>query len=426
MTRRVVVVGAGPAGLAAARSAADAGAEVLLVDAGSKRGGQYHRQDARGGVDAQPLPDGVEHLADTVVWALEPDGPRLHLLTGPADGPGRVGRTVDAPALVLATGAYDRALPFPGWDLPGVYTAGAAQALAKSQRVAVGRRVLVAGTGPFLLPVARELLSVGADVVGVLEANLPNWLRSPRGLIAGAGKSGELFGYARTLARHRVPYRVRTAVVAAHGDTRVEAVTVARLDAQWHIVPGTARDIEVDAVCVGYGFVPQLELARAAGCATRDGFVTVDAAQRTSVPGVYAAGELTGIGGADLAAAEGHVAGLAAAGSSTTPHAALRRVRALRRFAAALAAAHPIRPGWQTWLADDTVICRCEEVPLRALRAAAPGARALRLTCRAGLGLCQGRVCGPAVADLTGLPADAFTRRPIAAPVRLGELAHEE
>ncbi|MFC7614918.1 FAD-dependent oxidoreductase [Actinokineospora soli] len=359
------------------------------------------------------------------MWALEATR-RLHLLTGPADGPGRVGRTVDADALVLATGAYDRALPFPGWDLPGVYTAGAAQALAKGQRVAVGKRVLVAGTGPFLLPVARALLGVGADVVGVLEANRPNWLARPSGLLAGAGKAGELAGYAATLARHRVPYRTRTAVVAAHGRDRVEAVTVARLDGGWRVRPGTARDVEVDAVCVGYGFVPQLELARAAGCALRDGFVEVDAAQRTSVPGVHAAGELTGIGGADLAAAEGRVAGLAAAGVADVPRRALRRVRALRRFAASLAAAHPVRPGWRTWLTDDTLVCRCEEVTYRALRDGASGARALRLTTRAGLGVCQGRVCGPTVADLVGLPADAFTRRPIATPVRLGELAPEE
>ncbi|MGW5053628.1 FAD-dependent oxidoreductase [Actinokineospora sp. NPDC004072] len=421
---RVVVVGAGPAGLAAARAAGRAGREVLLIDAGVRRGGQYHRQDLLGGGESQPLPPGVEHWAESVVWAVEPcaGGHRLHVLTGPADGPGRRRRVVEAAALVLAPGAYDRTVPFPGWTLPGVYTAGAAQALAKGQRVAVGRRVLVAGTGPFLLPVARSVLDVGANVVAVMEANRPRW---HSGLLAGRAKAPELLGYLATLARHRVPYRTRTAVIAAHGSDRLEAVTTAKLTPDWRVRPGTERDIEVDALCVGYGFTPQLELAVAAGCAVEAGFVAVDAAQRTSVEGVWAAGEITGIGGADLAAAEGEIAGLTAAGAPIPPRLA-RKVRALRRFARALDHLHPVADGWREWLADDTMICRCEEVPYRALRTAAPGARALRLTSRAGLGLCQGRVCGRAVADLCGLPAAAFARRPIAAPVRLGELTDEE
>ncbi|MEC3981392.1 FAD-dependent oxidoreductase, partial [Amycolatopsis sp. H20-H5] len=143
--RPVVVVGAGPAGMAAACAAAAAGARVLLVDSAPKLGGQYHRQDRTPGVEAFTLPDTVEHLAETVVFAVEPvpGGHRLHLRTGQADGPGRRARRVDTAALVLATGAHDRALPFPGWDLPGVYTAGAAQALAKGQGVAVGKRVLL-------------------------------------------------------------------------------------------------------------------------------------------------------------------------------------------------------------------------------------------------------------------------------------------
>ncbi|MEN8651774.1 FAD/NAD(P)-binding oxidoreductase [Streptomyces sp. 21So2-11] len=447
---RVVVVGAGPAGINAARAAAAAGAEVLLIDSAAAPGGQYHRQNSRraaggsaGGTRrtaaALALPARVEHLGHTVVWALEPapgGGHRLHLRTGPADGPALRGRSVDTEALVLATGAYDRALPFPGWDRPGVYTAGAAQALAKGQGVAVGERVLLAGTGPFLLPVAASLIGVGARVVGVLEANDPltGWLSQPAGLLAGRGKAGELAGYAALLARHRIPYRRRHAVVEAHGKDRVEALTTVRLDHHWNVLPGSARRIEADAVCVGFGFTPQLELAVAAGCSTRGGFVTVDAAQATSVPGVFAAGELTGIGGAALAADQGTVAGTAAArilGARTrAPVRALRRVREGRRFAAALDRAYPVRPGWRSWPREDTLVCRCEEVTLGELRRAvedreACGVRSLKLVSRAGLGLCQGRVCGRNAAELAGLPdpATAFARRPIAAPVRLGELA---
>ncbi|WP_030156965.1 FAD/NAD(P)-binding oxidoreductase [Glycomyces sp. NRRL B-16210] len=437
----VVVVGGGPAGMAAARAAAGCGVAVVLVDAGPKLGGQYHRQygPADGDRFAEALPEAVEHLANATVWAVEPvaGAHRVHVRVGAVDDPSRVGRVLETRALVLATGAYDRALPFPGWDLPGVFTAGAAQALAKGQGVAVGDRVVVAGTGPFLLPVASSLVAVGARVVEVAEANaaVSGWAARPAGALAGWSKTGELVRYAGVMARHGVPYRSRNAVVAAHGSEWVESVTVARLDRDWVPVPGSARRVEVDAVAIGFGFTPQMETAVAARCRIVDGFVEVDAAQGTSVAGVFAAGELTGIGGADLAAAEGEIAGLAAAkrvGAVVDPPLrAMAQVRSGRRFAAALAAAYPVRAGWRGWSRDDTVVCRCEEVTkgalLRAVERREVGAvRSLKLVSGAGLGLCQGRVCGRNVAELAGVEdAAAFARRPIASPIRLSELAEE-
>ncbi|WP_026923915.1 NAD(P)/FAD-dependent oxidoreductase [Glycomyces arizonensis] len=438
--RRVVVVGGGPAGMAAAKAAASCGVEVVLIDAAPKLGGQYHRQDARESGDRFKLPDGVEHLAESVVWAIEPilEGHRVHVRTGPADGPDRTGRAIETRALVLATGAYDWTPPFPGWDLPGVYTAGAAQAMAKGQGVAVGERVIVAGTGPFLLPVATSLIDAGSRVSAILEANDPvaGFAARPGGALAGWTKAGELAQYGAALARHDVPLRRRCAVIAALGEDRVEAVLAARLDEDWNPVPHTMRRFEVDAVAVGFGFTPQLESAVAARCEIEGGFVAVNAAQGTSVPGVFAAGELTGIGGADLAAAEGAVAGAAAAkrlgAKVRAPIGAMRRARVGRRFAAALAEAYPVRPGWRGWLRDGTIVCRCEEVAYGEIRHAVEdldvgGARSLKLATRAGLGLCQGRICGRNVAELASLPdaADAFARRPVAVPVRLGELAED-
>jgi NADPH-dependent 2,4-dienoyl-CoA reductase/sulfur reductase-like enzyme len=342
--------------------------------------------------------------------------------------------------LVLATGAYDRVLPFPGWDLPGVYAAGAAQALAKGQRVAVGKRVLLAGTGPFLLPVTESLLGVGAEVVGLLDANRPaavlkGWLTDP---LVAQSKFREAAEYGALLARHRIRLQHGRTVIAAHGTDRVESVTVARLDRDWRPLPGTERRIEVDAVCLGFGFTAQLELAVSARCELGTGpdggpAVLVDEHQQTSVPGVFAAGELTGIGGADLAAAEGRVAGAAAAGSLSP--ADQRAVVKGNRFAAALAKAYPIKPGWQSWSTGSTLVCRCEEVTRDDLRDAVVerdvlGTRSLKLSSRAGLGLCQGRVCSRTVADLAaayqpGVRADlvASSRRPIAVPVRLRDLA---
>ncbi|MEV0400284.1 FAD-dependent oxidoreductase [Actinoallomurus sp. NPDC050550] len=450
--RDVVVIGAGPAGLAAAVTAATAGLDVALVDAGRRPGGQYYRHHAAetGGlhhgwdafVRLRDALDRLTYLPSHRVWHVE-DGFTVHALAGDRDErPVRI----DARSVIVATGAYDRSLPFPGWDLPGVLTAGGAQALLKGDRVTAGERIVVAGTGPFLFPVATGLAGAGATVVGVFESNRPYGFA--RHLARNPGKAWEGAGYAAALARHRIPYRTGHAVVAAHGDGRVEAVTVARLDRDW--APVDERVIACDTVAVGYGFTPQLEIPLQLGCATRmdaDGspVVEVDVAQRTSVPGVYAAGETTGVGGAQLSLVEGELAGLgvaeAAGGVAPDPaHVSrlLAKRRRLRAFAEAMHEAYPVRPGWMGRLDDDTLVCRCEEVTCgRLAEAAGLGAtdpRSAKLLSRAGMGWCQGRVCGYATSWLAATacgrspgPDDllAAARRPIAQPVRLRDLADD-
>jgi NADPH-dependent 2,4-dienoyl-CoA reductase/sulfur reductase-like enzyme len=406
----------------------------------------HHKWSTVGALsDALRALPAVTVVPSAQVWSLERpgDGVRLNVLVGEPDGVGREALAYEPDALVLATGAHDRTLPFPGWQLPGVYSAGAAQALAKGERVAVGRRVVVAGAGPFLLPVASSLLQTGATVVGVHEAGrlgtlVRGWLNRPWELAGAAGKAGELAGYIGELVRHRVPWRPGEAVVAAHGDGQVEAVTIARLDERWAPVAGTERQVEADAVCVSHGFTPRLELAVAAGCALAPSrFVVVDDTQATSVPGVWAAGEITGIGGADAALAEGTVAGTAAAGGDAGAGAARAAGRALspaRGFAARIEAAHGVRGGWVRWLRDDTPVCRCEETTYGRIRevAALTGSRetrSVKLTSRAGLGPCQARMCGRTLQELLGGPTSApgtaptVDRRPLVVPVRLGDLA---
>ena len=472
----VLIIGAGPAGLAAARAARAHGASVTLIDAADEVGGQYWRHlppsrpsarerrlhhgwgaftALRGELEADP---GCEIVTGAQVWAIERADaapaarPTVHVLVGEPDGTRREARTYRPDALVFATGAHDRTLPFPGWDLPGVFTAGAAQAFAKGERVAVGERVVVAGAGPFLLPVAASSAMAGSSVVGVFEASrmpqlVRGWLPRPWQLARAAKKGGELAGYVAGHLRHRIPYVLGRGVVAAHGTDRVESVTVAGLDADWRPIPGSERRIAVDAVAVSHGFTPRLELPIAAGCDIgADRFVVVDDGQQTSVPGVYAAGELTSIGGVDAALAEGELAGHCAAGGTPddpSMRAARRTRTAFAGFARRIEAAHGIGPGWIGWLRDDTVVCRCEEVPYGRLRdtaiaTCASGLRSPKLTTRAGLGICQGRVCGRTVEDLLGrasaaaggtasasIPLDGTTtdRRPIASPIRLGELA---
>ncbi|RNE56657.1 FAD/NAD(P)-dependent oxidoreductase [Cryobacterium tepidiphilum] len=462
----VLVIGAGPAGLAAARAARARGASVTLLDAADELGGQFWRHlpasrpasnervlhhgwdTFRDLAETLEFDDGCRILRQASVFAIETRGSgpaEVHIVVGEADGAGRDRLVLRPDAIVVATGAHDRTLPFPGWDLPGVFTGGAAQALAKSERLAVGERVVVAGAGPFLLPVAASLAATGSRVVGVFEANrvpalVRGWLPKPWQLSGAVSKGGELAGYVSGHLRHRIPYRLGRMVVGAHGTDRVEAVTIAAVAPDWTPIPGTEQRIEVDAVCVSHGFTPRLELAIAAGCAlTADRFVEVDAGQETSVPGVYAAGEVTGIGGADLALAEGTIAGHVAAGGTLTDAELQRPVRrrtTFTRFAERLDAAHGIRSGWPAVVTDDTIVCRCEEVTYGQLRQTVSSTgsrslRALKLSTRAGLGICQGRVCGRSVETLLagcqpdGLLGDPVStdRRPIAGTIRLGELA---
>ncbi|MEU6345159.1 NAD(P)/FAD-dependent oxidoreductase [Streptomyces sp. NPDC046977] len=429
MSAHLVVVGAGPAGVAAAVAAADGGLRVTLVDAASEAGGQYYRQPAAGLGARRPqalhhawrtwrrlrdrlaahiAAERVRHLTNHQVWLLEP-GFTVHTLESGA---------LRADGVVVATGGYEKVLPFPGWTLPGVVTAGGAQAMLKGGLVLPGRTVVVAGTGPLLLPVAAGLAAAGVRVAALAEAADPLALLRRPGSVP-PGKLAEGAGYAARLARHGVRPLRRHTVVAAHGTTRVEAVTLAG--------PGGARrTVPCDTLAVSHGMLPHTDLADVPH---------TDSEQRAPAPGLWAAGEATGIGGAALALAEGEIAGRSAAarlrGTAPDPAGWARAARArdrLRRFAEALDTVYRVPDDWAgTVVTDETLVCRCEEVPAGAVRTAvrdlgAGDLRTVKLLTRAGMGHCQGRVCGPAVAAVAGCP---FTppARPFARPVPLGLLA---
>ncbi|MET9018566.1 FAD-dependent oxidoreductase [Actinopolymorpha sp. NPDC004070] len=474
-----VVVGAGPAGLTAANAMAEHGLSVVLLDAGERPGGQYYRHSAQGASGAAASPrfrtlrvdldrhvvaGRIDYRPRHQVWTLERTPPAIPAPAAarPADpvwtvhavaeGPEPSPSRVVAPAVVVATGAYDRQIPFPGWDLPGVVAAGGAQALLKGSGVALGGpagRVVVAGSGPFLLPVASGLARAGVEVAGVYEASRARvYLRHARTLAGQPARFAEAAGYARDLARHRVPYRTGHAVVAAHGEERLAGVTVARLDTERRPVAGSERRVECDTLAVGYGFTPQLDLLVEVGCEVGTGTcgtpaVAVDADQRTTCAGLYSAGETTGVGGAALALVEGELAALAVAAASGRPVEEQRKARLLRRkdrlraFADVLDAVHPMPSAWLDDVPDETVLCRCEEVPVGAVRAAVRhlgvvDPRSAKLLTRAGMGWCQGRTCAvptaALVGRLTGSPPGvgdvaALARRPVAQPVPLGVLA---
>ncbi|MGW5513004.1 FAD/NAD(P)-dependent oxidoreductase [Streptomyces albogriseolus] len=461
----LIIVGAGPAGMAAAVTALAGGLRVVLIDSGTAIGGQFWRHPPEHARSVIPT-EGLHHrlreyhaLSETLsahshrgqldlrlhhhAWSAvrEDDGFAVHAVDRQR-APQEIAVVLRAPRLLVATGAYDRQLPFPGWDLPGVLTIGGLQALLKSGGVAAGSRVALGGTGPFLLPVAAGLAARGVEVVTVCEAAHPRaWLRHPGPLLRSPGKWAEGAGYALALMRHRIPVRPRTAIISAEGGARVTSVQIASLTSDGSPRPGTERRIEVDAVGVGWGFAPQLDLLVTLGCALTDSadgnaVVAVDKGQRTTIFGLYTAGETSGVGGAALAVLEGRLAAesvLADSGAAPVLDkkrlAAVRSaVAAQRAFARALALAHPIPPAWSSWLTDETVVCRCEEVSAGVIRSArAEGAcdhRQVKQLTRAGMGWCQGRMCGPAVHCLAASKqVYAPAERLVATPLTLGALA---
>ncbi|PPT90902.1 NAD(P)/FAD-dependent oxidoreductase [Xanthomonas theicola] len=417
----VVVAGAGPAGLAAALAAAGHGRRVALVDLQARAGGQIWRHDVTHAPPrlaartlAQLAASRVDFLAQTQL--LMAQGQQLL-----ADGP-QGARWIGYDALVLATGARELLLPFPGWTLPGVTGAGGAQALAKQGWPLAGKRVLVAGSGPLLLASAATLRRHGAQVLGIVEqaslralagfaAQLP--LRWPDKALQALAVRARLAG---------VGYHSGSVVLSAQGDGQLQSVEIDG--------PRGRRRIDCDQLAVGYGLVPNVELAQLLCCRlARSGAhpcVAVDAQLRSSVEGVYAAGETLGIGGRDCARVEGAIAGHLAAGHDAAAQALQPQRRRARAFAALLRRQFALDPRIHALAAPDTLVCRCEDVPLSALRGHAD-LRDAKLVSRCGMGACQGRICGSALTELGLAPRRAdFSddgRRPPLFPVRLDALA---
>ena len=404
----VIIVGAGPAGLAAARVAGAAGRDVLLLDENAQTGGQIWR----GGSDTRAIPKNARFVSSIAVVDHRP-GDRHTAGTLVLLHQGRL-RELHYHDLVLATGARELFLPFPGWTLPGVFGAGGLQALVKGGWPIAGTRVVVAGTGPLLLAVASFLRERGADVALIAEqTQLRSLLGFGQTLLGRREKWPQMWELRTSLAG--VPYRTGQWIVAAEGRGRVERVVVTN---------GTSRWTEpCDAVAVGYGLVPSNELARLIGCETDErGRVRVGEFQRTDRPHVYAIGELTGIGGVDLSEVEGEIVGHVLGAKEGDYHPTLeprlleRRAQA-QEFADALERAFELRPELMRLADDETIVCRCEDVTWREL-APHRAWRDAKLVTRCGMGACQGRVCGAALRELKGWTID--TSRPPISPVPVG------
>lgn len=438
----VLVIGAGPAGLAAATAAARRGAGVVVLDERPQSGGQYfkplapsHRADRptdrqfRAGLallDAAKAA-GVTIVQEATVWGAHAPDEVVAVVGGR--------ETVYRPRrLVIASGAYERPAPFEGWTLPGVMTTGAGQTLARSYRVSPGRRVVIAGNGPLNLQLAYELVEGGVEVAAVLESaprpSPAQWREMLTTLRAAPGLIGDGARYLLRLRRAGVPvlwgHGIVAAEGAADGEGRLERVRYAPLAADGAPRLEEAVTVAADALCLGYGFIPSTEIARALGCAHRLadrhlGYLATDIAVdgATSVPGVYAVGDGVDLGGSKVAQARGTLAGIAIASqfglADSDPEEGRRALADLRRaegFQAALWSIYRAPPLRLDTVPDEAMLCRCEEVTFGRVRAEIAAGHdslaALKRNTRLGMGRCQGRYCAATAALLleqtTGRP----------------------
>ncbi len=442
ITCDVLVVGAGPAGLSAARGLALAGAKVIVADERLLPGGQFFKPLASSqaadtaGLDRQfrdgdalrrsALEAGVQILNETTVWAAFSPTEVAALVAGRS--------TLFRPKrLVLATGAYEQPLPVIGWTLPGVMTVGGLQTLARSYRVAPGQRIVIAGNGPLCLQTAAELIDGGANVVAVLESAPSPGVADLTQLAVAACADPVLTAKGIALTRRlRGILHWRHRVTRILGEDRVRRVE--------------AGDFAIDAdiVALGYGFAASSELARSLGCSHR--FVArgtgsmetvTDGWGRTSIAEVFAIGDGARFGGAQAAQAQGALAAAAIARDlglrTIDPRPAQRTVRRAARFQNALWRLFYGAPLMPHGIEQAAIVCRCEELNASTIRAAILAGHdtpaAVKRATRAGMGRCQGRYCAAVIARLCPNEVDEFglfAPRPPAKPVPIHALSLEQ
>jgi D-hydroxyproline dehydrogenase subunit alpha len=420
----VIVVGAGPAGIAAATAAARHGRTVILLDDNPAAGGQIWR----GGREAPHGSNKEDTAKSKALRELAASGATLlpghrvfdasapstlQALKETADGSEVVAFHYDH--LILATGARERFLPFPGWTLPGVFGVGGLQALVKGGFPVQGKRVAVAGSGPLLLAVAAHLRAYGARVTSVSEqAPLSQLIPFGVSLWSHPAKIWQGIGYRAAFGK--APFRTGCWPIFATAD---KATGLLR---SIHLTDGAGTWEEpCDLLACGFHLVPNTELASLLGCKFQEGFVQVNKLQQTSVENIYCAGEPTGIAGLDAALLQGEIAGLACSGKPTG-HLRARNTAGLK-FAKRLEKAFRLRPELRSLASPDTIVCRCEDVTYTNLSGHS-GWTDAKLQTRCGMGPCQGRICGPAVETLFNWKPQSV--RPPLSPVPINALCFHE
>ncbi|HKP69494.1 MAG TPA: FAD-dependent oxidoreductase [Pyrinomonadaceae bacterium] len=410
LTTDILIVGGGPAGMSAAVGASQKdGTKITVVDDNPHLGGQIWRADLGKikSAEAQELIALLEQqkisiLNNAAVFART--GNALHVET-PS---GKI--EIEYKKLILATGARERFLPFPGWTLPNVFGAAGLQALVKGGLNIQDKRVVVAGTGPLLLVVAEYLASKGARIAAICEqASNKKLDRFALGLWRWPSKIAQ--GISLKAKLRSIPYYRNSWITAANGESLLHSVTVKRLN--------KTEVIECEMLACGFHLVPNTELAQLFGCSILDGFVAVDDFQETSIPNIFSAGEPTGIGGVEAAVVEGKIAGLAAIEEWDRARALFKVRHRTSTFAKALDRTFELREELKSLASSSTFVCRCEDVQYGKLTEFGDF-RMAKLQTRCGMGACQGRICGAAVEFLFGWK-DRSVRPPIF-PVKMENL----
>jgi len=410
----LAIVGAGPAGLAAACAAAESGGSIAVIDETPWLGGQIWRGAKTQTANSQAR-KWIERFRRTNTTILDGTivigSPKPGVLLAERD---QRPVQIHFKKLILATGARELFLPFPGWTLPGVIGPGGLQSLAKNGWPVNGKRVVIAGSGPLLLAVAIGLKRLGATIVSISEqASRANITKFALSLAQHPAKIWQ--GIQLKLQLTGVPYRYGVWPVRADGDQEVNRVTLTDGQQTW--------TEQCDYLACGFGLVPNIELPLALGCELKDGFVRVDTNQGTSVPNVYCAGEPTGIGGVDCALVEGQIAGYSATNNNSKAQDLFSQRASWHRFRTTLATAFALRPELKSIATDDTLLCRCEDVTLGRVRQF-NGWRDAKLQTRCGMGPCQGRICGAASKFILGWGMESV--RPPVLPALVGSLVSNQ
>jgi NADPH-dependent 2,4-dienoyl-CoA reductase/sulfur reductase-like enzyme len=415
MDSEVLVIGAGPAGMAAGVRARESGAKVLIVDDNPISGGQIWRGGQEAHKDRQ-----------SALWFERFRKANVPVLTGAqvvsAAAPGKTvlvetwGNSLELryKKLIIAAGAREIFLPFPNWTLPGIAGVGGLQALAKSGLPMTGKSVVVAGSGPLLLAVAASLRNLGANVKLIAEqATRQSVMRFAFGLLRHPAKVTQAAALQYSLLG--IPYRYGCWVEAAEGNGRLEGLALRQENRRW--------TEQCDYAGIAFGLYPNVELPSLLGCRLQNDAVEIDDCGRTSVEDIYCAGECTGIGGVDLSLVEGEIAGHSAAGRDDRASHLFAARKKARHFADRLNTAFALRHELKALAKDDTFVCRCEDVTYGRLKNIS-SFRAAKLHTRCGMGPCQGRVCGPATQFLFGWRAESI--RPPIFPARVRSLVIDE
>ena len=458
----LVVIGGGPAGIAAAATASKHGLQVAIIDERPTLGGQIYKRVGPGFKVKSAKEVGKDYFfGEELIKELDESSVEVFLetLVGTIENSavvivrnGESAERLSYKKLLISPGAYDRPVAFPGWTLPGVITAGAAQSLVKTQRVNPGSRIFFAGSGPLALAFPAQLSGYGANIVGIIEAApRPGIFKALHILLAVIGNLDlmrDAAKYQFHLISNRIPMTYRRIIVSANGKDRVESVTHAKVDKNWRVIPGTEKTVEVDALCIGYGFFPSVELFRLLDCEleyeeSRGGAVVkLDNWGATSVTNVFGAGDGTGISGSYVAIARGRLAALKIAAelgkisekSLSALAAGYQRTFDRRtKFQSAINNAYEIKDGIYELADNGTVICRCESVKLESILPSLESTidpSVVKAYTRCGMGLCQGRNCQRQISALIakkhGIPISQITQatpRFPTKPIKLGQIA---